>query len=229
MKLIKLIRMFCDRLVKMHLYTFQLLYILVCTSYLGLLHSGEYPLHYLHKALPILLLFILIRNLSVKQNLSLYLAIICSATGDILLALTMPHGFTLGLGAFLIAQLCYAHLLFGWRNWALWKLIPLGLMVIFIVAISWLVLPQSGPLKIPVVVYMLAISAMAISAILASHKVDKLLLGAFTFMLSDAFIAINKFVIVLPYEDYLIMSSYYIAQLLLVTSIVKRKAIAQTR
>jgi uncharacterized membrane protein YhhN len=201
---------------------FTVLYIAISVSYLVLLPMTNYALHFFHKALPILMLIALFHIMQFQRNPSVLLAILFSAAGDILLALDIPNSFTLGLGSFFIAQLCYTKMLFGWRSWSTWKLFPLGLLIAFVGLCCWLIIPQSGEMKIPIVIYMLALSAMAISAIAASRPFDKLILGAALFVISDALIAINKFVFALPLQNYLIMSSYYMAQFLLITSVSKR-------
>lgn len=201
---------------------FSWFYIVISATYLLLLPLASYPLHFFHKALPIILLITLFSASQLRRNPTVLLVILFSATGDVLLALNLENGFTLGLGAFLLAQLCYAKALFNWRHWSNWKLFPIGLLLVFILLCCWLIIPHSGAKLIPIIIYMLALSAMAISAIAASQTYDKLIVGAFLFVISDALIAINKFVFTVPLQDYLIMSSYYMAQFLLISSISKR-------
>lgn len=210
---------YCLKTLKSYFTSF---YIVISATYLLLLPLADYPLHFFHKALPIILLIALFNFSQLRQYPLVLMAIVFSAIGDVLLAQNLPNGFALGLGAFLVAQLCYTKALYKWRNWASWKLVPLGLLLAFIILCCWLMIPHSGAMLIPIIIYMLALSAMAVSAIAASQSYDKLILGAFLFVISDALIAVNKFVFTVPLQDYLIMSSYYMAQFLLISSISKR-------
>lgn len=222
MNLIKPPRIFFDLCIKSLRSHFVLFYLATSISYLVLVPMASYPLHFLHKALPILLLVALFNYSQLQRNPLVILAILFSATGDVLLALNLSHGFALGLSAFLVAQLCYVKTLLKWRHWSNWKVFPLGLLIAFILVCCWLVIPQSGAMLIPIVIYMLALSAMAISAIFASQSFGRLIFGALLFVISDALIAINKFVFTVPLQDYLIMSSYYMAQFLLISAISNR-------
>jgi uncharacterized membrane protein YhhN len=84
-----------------------------------------------------------------------------------------------------------------------------------------LVVPGSGDLGLPIVVYAAAISAMAWRA---AARVDGSasawmgLAGAVLFLASDSLIGVNAFVAPIPYDRLAIMGTYWGAQLLLAAS-----------
>ena len=145
-----------------------------------------------------------------------------SATGDVLLAIPFDNHFVFGLGAFLLAQLTYAGNFlraseFGSRRFALRGVA----IVLAALLLARQVLPGAGALALPVVFYIVAIVFMALSA--AAHRSGSSLLfaGAVTFMVSDALIAINRFVDPVPMSGTWIMLTYYGAQALLVTGLIR--------
>ena len=83
--------------------------------------------------------------------------------------------------------------------------------------IMWWLLPNLGNLQFAVVAYLMAIATMGLFAFQSSLPMRWAVLGAILFIISDSFIAINKFISPIPYESYWIMSSYYMAQFMLVT------------
>ena len=80
---------------------------------------------------------------------------------------------------------------------------------------------------IPVITYVIAILTMAITASLRKGNVSNLsynlvLIGALLFMISDSFIALNKFYTSVPYEHIIIMSTYALAQYCIVIGVLKQ-------
>ena len=149
-------------------------------------------------------------------------ALVFSATGDVLLAIPFANHFVFGLGAFLLAQLTYAgnflrHSQVGGRRFALRG----TAIVIAALLLARQVLPGAGELALPVVFYIVAIVFMALSA--AAHRSGSSLLfaGAVTFMVSDALIALNRFVNPVPLAGTWIMLTYYGAQALLVIGLIR--------
>ena len=149
-------------------------------------------------------------------------ALFFSATGDVLLAIPFNNHFVFGLGAFLLAQLTYAGNFlraaeFGSRRFALRGIA----IVLAALLLARQVLPGAGALALPVVFYIVAIVFMALSA--AAHRSGSSLLfaGAVTFMVSDALIAISRFVGPVPMSGTWIMLTYYGAQALLVTGLIR--------
>ncbi|MCC2617964.1 lysoplasmalogenase [Aestuariibacter halophilus] len=197
---------------------FLALYALLALSYLFVMGTGQYPLHYLHKAAPVLMLLWMVWRAGAHW-LGAGLAVLLSATGDILLALPLASSFMLGLSAFLLAHLAYMAVLWPmadrqrWRHPALIALFPA------LIGMAFWVLPSTGELMLPVAVYMLVLSIMAITAMLVPAQQPWLLAGAWLFVVSDACIAINKFTLPFAASGWVIMVTYYLAQYCLIRGI----------
>jgi uncharacterized membrane protein YhhN len=201
----------------------QLFYWLLALSYLLFSQFYPYGLQAIHKAGPILLLAILSCLLCTgRLRLWLTMALLFSATGDVLLANTMEHSFIFGLLSFAIAHLCYAVGFWPWCSWSNKSLLKAFPLLIIMLVVLLLVLPHTAELRLPVLIYMGIISLMAVLAIFSQVQTPYLLLGAFLFVISDSLIAINKFVIPLPAQHLLVMLTYYLAQYYLFLGCIKQ-------
>lgn len=191
----------------------SLLYWGLACSYLLALFFTPLPFDFVHKALPILVLLALAAyQLSGANRTWIVSALVFSAGGDILLALNLKHGFIFGLSAFALAHLCFSGCFYRWRQWHPRYLLLLLFFTFYIFVMLFLLIPASGDLQIPVIGYLGIISAMTITAILADVPGRYLVIGASCFVLSDSLLAVNKFLLPLPYAGLLIMFSYYLAQ-----------------
>lgn len=88
--------------------------------------------------------------------------------------------------------------------------------------------PHLGALQYPVLVYAIIISTMAVMAVSRYGKVNLMsfeiiFYGALFFLFSDSMLAYNKFVETLPQAGVIIMSSYMLAQYLIVFGTMSRK------
>jgi alkenylglycerophosphocholine hydrolase len=187
----------------------------VCLCLVYLLFGAQMPivLTALTKATPIIMLaWLAWRRLGQHLITWISLALMFSACGDVLLALPLQHGFMLGLASFACAHLCYCLGFSRYLRWQTYKLSYLLILTLGVGIVLNLVLPHVGALYWPVMVYMCVISLMALSAIGASRQAFYLPLGALLFVVSDALLAINKFVNPLPYDRWWVMLSYYAAQ-----------------
>ena len=170
---------------------------------------------WLLKIIPIVLLVVgVLKTESSLIRSILLMALFFSACGDLLLAFDY---FIYGVAAFLLAQLSYAVI---FRSY--WKGIynrwPFSVvLIIYMLAMVWLLVPKLGNLQIPVMAYLITIAAMGLLAVQSLLPIRWAVLGAVLFIISDSFIAINKFISSFPFESYWIMSSYYAAQFMLVT------------
>ncbi|MFT5675005.1 MAG: putative membrane protein YhhN [Paraglaciecola sp.] len=189
----------------------------LAVSYLVAQAYGSMPYSFVHKALPIfILLFVALIKLTGPSRILLSTALFLSATGDILLALDLQQGFIFGLLAFAFAHLFYTACFYRWQNWQKHYLWLFAALAIHLTLMLYFILPVSGQLLIPVVIYMGVIAAMTCSAIMVKTAIRYILFGAVLFVTSDSLLAINKFLFALPYENILIMSSYYAAQYFLI-------------
>lgn len=145
-----------------------------------------------------------------------------SATGDVLLAIDFPDHFLFGLGAFLLAQLTYAGNFLRAPRIATRRFALRGTaVVVAALLLGRQVLPGAGELALPIAFYIVAIVTMALAA--AAHRSGSSLLfaGAVAFMLSDALIAIDRFVDPVPLAGTWIMLTYYAAQALLIIGLIR--------
>lgn len=150
-----------------------------------------------------------------RDHLILGAALGFSCLGDIFLDLPGSY-FVQGLASFLVAHFIYI-LLFV-RNW-LRPLRPTGGQLILGAAVlvyslllsNWLS-TDLGKMAGPVMVYICAITVMAVSTILAGFSKPFVWIGAILFVLSDSMIAAGRFKTPVPFSDYLIWATYYLGQ-----------------
>ena len=172
-----------------------------------------------------------------KTWLLLAAALAGSLAGDVFL---MFQGFFIpGLVSFLVAHLFYVALFKRGQVWfphrgALAATLGIG---VGMYAFLWMGgLPPA--LRVPVAAYVLVIALMAAQAmgratVLRSGPALRVALGAGCFMLSDALLATDRFVTPLPWAPVWVLSTYYAAQVLIVSGWLAReapnKAVAGTR
>ena len=146
----------------------------------------------------------------------------CSLVGDVFLMLPRDR-FIEGLSSFLVAHLCYiaAFSFAGGRATLLWSALPFLLYAGLMLRMLW---PQLGKMKIAVVVYVAAISAMAWLALnrwMESAEGDGAslaLAGALLFIASDSFLAFDRFKRRTRLAQFSILSTYFVAQWLIALS-----------
>ncbi len=83
-----------------------------------------------------------------------------------------------------------------------------------------------GGLRIPVIVYALVLCVMVLSALFRYGRTNSksfwmVFIGAFFFMTSDSLLAINKFLSPLPGAGIMVMTTYIVAQYLIVNGILQ--------
>lgn len=192
---------------------------------------------------PLLLPFLIIAVIKAEAFDSkkiLLTALFFSWIGDIILMFAdKGEGyFIFGLLSFLLSHLTYIFLFNRQEKHqvAINKFrIAMGTVIIigYFVGIVLFLLPKLGPLKIPVVFYAVVITSMLFMAFKNSLQwtnpaAKYILYGALAFVLSDSILAINKFYEALPYSNFLIMSTYILAQYGIVSGILLlNKKIAQ--
>lgn len=192
---------------------FSLLYIALP----GLIPSGW---SWLFKIIPIaLLLQLALTKTNGRVRTLLVLGLVLSAIGDVLL--TMSGLFVQGLVAFLLAQITYTVLFLRQFRWQTSRLPWAALIVIYGAACTMFIVPAAGDMMVPITAYMIAISVMAIAA---GFRNDQQFLwvamGALIFMISDTLIAVNRFVSPFEYSGIAVMTTYYMAQLLICVGLV---------
>ena len=205
-----------------------------CLVYLLILLLGEDEIAWFLKPflLPFLLLAVHFYKKFGTKNI-LLAALTMSWIGDIILLFANKGElyFIAVLIAFLISHVCYI-ILFSKQlklhlkkskffYWVGITAITLYLMVMMLV-----LLPSLGDLKIPVFVYALTISIMLLFAFkgyLNWHRPSNIhiLIGAIVFVASDSILAFDKFYAPIQHSTLLIMTTYLIAQFLIVVGILE--------
>ncbi|MEB2780301.1 lysoplasmalogenase [Algoriphagus sp. C2-6-M1] len=161
---------------------------------------------------------------------SVLAALIFSLIGDILLL--WDHLFIYGIGAFLLAHVCY---IIGFKvaqkapesilNVNFIKTFFINLPIYFMAAFAfYMINPNLGALKIPVIIYIIAIVSMVTTARERYGKCNaasfwQVFIGASLFFVSDGMIALDKFYQAIPDGSVMIMGTYAIAQLMIVMGI----------
>jgi uncharacterized membrane protein YhhN len=143
-----------------------------------------------------------------------------SLAGDAFLM--FPGYFIPGLVSFLVAHLLYIAL---FRMGQAWFPSRRALAVTLVFgAVMYAYLWMGGlpaALRVPVAAYVIVIALMAAQAIgratvLRDTAAVGVAIGAGFFMLSDSLLAVNRFVSPLPMAQVWVLSTYYVAQILIV-------------
>jgi uncharacterized membrane protein YhhN len=165
---------------------------------------------------------ILYKSGSINKNKILLLALFFSWLGDIILMFSNKNLFVFGLGSFLITHLIYIFIFVKKAKTPNFH--SLGLILIPLA--FYFLIYQHVPLdfKIPVMLYFLVITTMVtvVSFRNLQEKGNKaIFLGAILFVISDAILAYNKFVVDLPFSTFLVMSTYGLGQYFIVKGWIK--------
>ena len=92
--------------------------------------------------------------------------------------------------------------------------------------------PQLGEMLLPVTLYTLTIFLMVIMAIFRLNRTSTISFylvfsGAIIFLISDSMIAINKFMVPILYERVLVISTYMMAQFLIIIGLAEHLNLKQ--
>lgn len=158
-------------------------------------------------------------------------ALFCSFLGDVFLLFDSISNlyFMLGLVSFLMAHLAYGFVFTKhWNRKPGWSIHVITLILASYGIVLFLYLrPVLGPLKYPVILYVLGILFMAISALRRYEKVNTqsflfVFIGAIFFVFSDSVLAIHRFMQEIPWSNFLVMGTYAIAQFLIIKGILSQ-------
>lgn len=166
-----------------------------------------------------------------RQNKSYIIALIFALTGDLLLAFGTNEAFLLGMGAFAVMQILYISIfLRGYVKPSGWKLyISIALLLIYLIFIFGFG-SKFKELYVPIAIYGALLTTMTITAVnIRSLGFSPISIGALFFLLSDVLIGIDKFIIALPMEHFLIITTYCIAQYLIAYGLIESFRIANER
>lgn len=194
---------------------------LLCASlFLYGLYTDNHALRLFTKPVPVLVLLWMIFAHKDKWLMG---ALTFSILGDVILELPRLLPFALGLGSFLIAHLMYIRrFLMAPVQKIWWPIVPITL---YCGILFCYMLPNLGPLLVPVFLYVLIIATMLWSASTFSHthKIHWPFIGAVFFVLSDSLIAINKFVMPFSQARYAIIITYWLAQYLIIIPLISHQ------
>lgn len=186
-------------------------------------------LHYACKPLATVLLLLLAARaaapVSARYRGTILLGLLFSLLGDIFLMLPVDL-FLAGLGAFLLAHLCYMGAFFAGSD-ARTRLASIALFAVFGVANLAGLLPRlESAMRVPVIAYVIALLLMAgfalararslraregaASTMAASARLAAI--GAALFVGSDTLLAWNRFGGGIPLASLWVLSTYFIAQ-----------------
>ena len=174
------------------------------------------------------LLMILLMGHIAQENPrpALFFTAIFALLGDVFLMLPGDSTlyFQLGLGSFLIMQLSYIRLFARQASDQVWVPAfarkPLAGVFIYVFSFLAFLNPYlAGGMKIPVTLYAFALGSMLYFAIRLKNQT--IVLGAFFFVVSDSVLAFGKFYYSFPGISTVVMSTYIVAQLLLISALCK--------
>jgi len=184
---------------------------------------GKRKFYYVLKPLT-LLLIIALPLLEFREEYSTYayliiIGLVFSLLGDLFLLFPEKY-FTNGLYSFLAAHILYI-LAFnqGINTYCYALLLPI---IVYIFIVAKCLKPKLGGMKYPVFGYILVISIMLFSALNMDYQFGQISfvgIGAILFAISDATLAFNKFYKKFSFAEPIILSTYFLAQLLLSISI----------
>ncbi len=212
----------------MNLRIFTILYftisILEIISGMNHFQTGVYLTKPLIMISMIVFYFLQTRNHRSFQDKLMIVAFFFSLIGDSFLMLSDTTSFTFGLGSFLITHLIYIFI-FSRNRLKMNILARISLLAFSISMLFVLKDNVNDSLLIPVIIYMITITVMAITAAERNTNPESyrmVLIGAVLFVLSDSLIAINEFVNPIPFSTFLIMGTYVLAQYLICIGFLER-------
>lgn len=207
------------------------LYFLIGLISIILLNQSAFWPGFIAKALiiPMLMILLIINSDSLSGRLHrlMFAGLFFSWAGDVILEFSENNGnmFVIGLVCFLLAHVMYftAFVSTPGKNSILGTRIYLLLpVIIYGAALVSYLYSDLGQMRVPVIIYSAVILTMLAGAINRKEKVEKTsfyltLAGAVLFVVSDSAIAINKFSFQFASSGIIIMSTYIVAQFLIIT------------
>ncbi len=198
-------------------------------------HTSFYPGLAVKALIMPLLMILFLQNLNLSGsplNLLMFAGIIFSWAGDVILEFSKVNTnmFVAGLICFLLAHIMYFSVFIttpGKNSISgnrLWLLLP---VMIYGIALVTFLYGDLAQMKLPVIIYAIVILSMLSGAINRKGKVNRrsyslVLAGAILFVISDSAIAVNKFSLPFESSGIVIMSTYILAQYLIVTGYINQ-------
>lgn len=204
---------------------YRLAFAVLALTFIATLPWAPYGGSFVPKVAPILLLiWATLQAPRFAGRGLLVAAIFFSGAGDVILDLVFEGSFIAGLVSFLTAHVFYVVLFLKGarfrRSMALATLLALS----FPVGMAVFLWPHLGPMQLPVAVYISVIASMLVTSLHRSSLNLTVVAGAIAFVISDSILALNKFYSPYVWARYAIMATYYLAQYLIVTGVLKEQA-----
>jgi uncharacterized membrane protein YhhN len=184
---------------------------------------GKSKLYFVAK--PLTMLFIIaLPLLDMREDYSPYaylimMGLILSLLGDLYLLFPDKY-FTNGLYSFLVAHILY---IFAFnKNVSEYSIGIIFVVLVYILVISKILVPKLGGMKYPVLLYIFIISLMLYSALnmdIQMSEISYVGIGAILFTISDTTLAFNKFYKKFTFAEPIILTTYFVAQLLFAMTI----------
>ncbi len=171
----------------------------------------------------IILIALIFPAIEITYKLFIVSGLLLSLIGDIFLIFPDKY-FKYGLIAFLIGHIFYilAFTMTSGFHFTFWIFLPIAILVNLYLRI---IIPHSGKMKIPIIIYIIIIMIMVWAVLERYHSLPTLgttfaAFGAILFMISDAVLALNKFRKPFFSAEIIILTTYFTAQWLLAVSVI---------
>lgn len=203
-------------------YFLVVVFILIAVS-ISAKQFGMSKLYMVAKPLTMLII-ISLPLLEVREEYSTYAylvitGLIFSLLGD-LFSLYPNKYFNNGLYSFLLAHILYA-LAFN-QNVSEYCFGVAAVIVVFVLIVTKVLVPKLGAIKYQVILYILVMSAMLYSGLNYDRQlltITYVSIGAILFTISDTVLVFNKFYKKFSFAEPIILSTYFVAQLLFAMTI----------
>ncbi|QIL19775.1 lysoplasmalogenase [Thermomonas sp. HDW16] len=208
---------------------------LACLAILALYLPGLHPLFYACKPLATLAILVLAVRLPADESRyrrGIVIGLCFGLLGDVLLMLQGEAAFMAGLGGFLFGHVAYLH---AYRQRAAlfaaaWPFVSYAALACAVLAWLWSYLPAD--LRVPVVVYVVVLGAMAAQAAAVWWRrrdaaTACAAIGGACFLVSDAILAIDRFALPFTAAQALLLMLYWLAQALIALSVQPSSATTQ--
>jgi len=154
-------------------------------------------------------------------------ALIFSFLGDVFLLFSGKQYFMLGLGAFLLAHVCFIKVVLQKMGKVSLNNLLLSFIIFFgfLFCLLFVLKGRLGAMQIPVIVYGVIITsfgALSLTNYLKNKTKSALVLfvGALIFISSDSMLALNKFYMPKEFLNLMVMVTYIVAQYLIFRAMV---------
>lgn len=199
-----------------------LLFILLALVYWISLWTAGFAADWVVKAAPMILAAgVLGYCLPFRFAMPMAIGFLAAAAGDVFLALDRREFLLQGLLCFLVTHVAYITAFLG-RQRPLGERLEYRIPVaVFGAVLLAVMLPGLGGLLLPVIVYTVAIIAMALLAAGVERRPGRVWFGAALFLIADSLIGVDRFIAPIPYAEIVIVGLYTIAQFLIFTGMLR--------